>query len=333
MSSERQALILLLFSVLTLSLKSSEASIGVNWGQNKREGSLSSTCDSGNYDTVHLGYLNVFGCGRTPSGNFGGHCGGYRNPCTILEPQIQHCQQNGIKVFLSLGGPYGDYSLCSRRDAKQLANYLYNNFLSGEYGPLGSVTLDGIDLEIKGGSNRYWDDLANELASLKSHNNQFSLSVVPQCAMPDYYLDRAIGTGVFDDILVQFYNSPTCQYSRGNTQRLLDSWNGWASVGEAFNSTVYMGLAASPEMSPFGGYIQPRVLTSEVLPYIKTGPNYGGVMLWSRYYDVQNQYSDKIKPYLSNYVWQTVKEAISDAASAALHRILHKPYVATTPTI
>ena len=169
MAFKRQACILLFVSLFALSsiINTSHAKggIAIYWGQNNGDGTLTATCDTGNYEIVILAFLNTFGCGRTPDWNFAGHCGSW-NPCTKLQPEIVHCQQKGVKVFLSLGGAIGSYSLCSAEDAKEVANYLYNNFLSGQYGPLGSVTLDGIDFHIEE-SELYWDDLARELDALR----------------------------------------------------------------------------------------------------------------------------------------------------------------------
>lgn len=309
MASKWQSLILILLSLLTL--KSSEASssngIAIYWGQNNGDQSLTSTCDTGNYKIVLIAFLNQFGCGKTPSLNLAGHCGDW-SPCTKLQPEIQHCQQNGIKVFLSLGGGVGDYSLCSPQDAKDVANYLYNNFLTGQSGPFGSVTLDGIDFDIESNTFNYWDNLARELDTLRQKNKYFYLSAAPQCVMPDRHLDTAIKTGVFNYLLVQFYNNPPCQYDTVNHDAtlLLQSWDAWTSFVLP-NNTVFMGLPAALDAAPSGGYIPPDDLISKVLPFIKETSNYGGIMLWDRYRDIQNNYSNQIKEYVSNNVLWFVK--------------------------
>ncbi|KAK7391293.1 hypothetical protein VNO78_19707 [Psophocarpus tetragonolobus] len=330
MASERHSWMLILLTIFVLTINSSAAESGgiaVYWGQNNGDGSLTSTCETGNYKIVILAFLHVFGCGRTPQWNFAGHCGDW-SPCTKLQPEIQYCQQKGIKVFLSLGGAAGSYSLCSPQDANEVANYLYQNFLIGQDGPLGSVSLDGIDFDIEGGSNLYWDNLAKELDALRQQNEYFHLSAAPQCFFPDYYLDKAIKTGLFDDVFVQFYNNPPCQYSSGNTALLFNSWNQWTSYVLP-NNTVFLGLPAAPDAAPSGGYIPPEVLISEVLPYVKQTPNYGGVMLWDRYRDVLSRHSDQIKNHVSNYALRFVR-AVSDAiypdGSAALRHIQKKPY-------
>ena len=173
MDTKRQALLLLLvLTIFPFTIKaSSSGGIAVYWGQNVTEGNLTSTCDTGNYEIVLLAFLSVFGEGRVPSLNFAGHCGGDGSPCTKLEPEIKHCQQKGFKILLSIGGGYGPYNLSSPEDAKNVSDYLYTNFLSGQSGPLGSVTLDGIDFDIEGGTtNLYWDDLARDLDNLRQQN-------------------------------------------------------------------------------------------------------------------------------------------------------------------
>ncbi|CAK8532001.1 unnamed protein product [Lathyrus sativus] len=329
MSSKLQTLILVLvltISSFTIKASPTDAGIAIYWGQNLGDGSLSSTCDTGNYKIVLLAFLNVFGSGRTPSWNFAGHCGDW-SPCTKLEPEIKYCQQKGIKVLLSIGGASGSYSLSSPDDAKVVSDYLYTNFLSGQFGPLGSVTLDGIDFDIEGGSNLYWDDLARYLDNLRQNNRYFYLAAAPQCFMPDYYLDKAIKTGLFDYVFVQFYNNPPCQYDIANSDAtlLLQSWKDWTSLVLPYNTVVFMGLPAAPDAAPSGGYIPPNDLLSKVLPYIKGTSNYGGVMLWDRFHDVGSNYSNQIKEYVKQSALQLmtqVSEAIVGSVSAALKAVL-----------
>ncbi|KAJ7974104.1 Acidic endochitinase [Quillaja saponaria] len=97
------------------------------------------------------------------------------------------------------------------------------------------------------------------------------------------------------NVWVQFYNNPMaqCQYG-GNTNDLLNSWNKWITIQA---KQVFLGLPAAPDKqaAPNGGFIPADVLNSQVLPTIKTSAKYGGVMLWNRYFDIQNGYSNSIK--------------------------------------
>ncbi|KAI3427516.1 Glyco_hydro_18 domain-containing protein, partial [Psidium guajava] len=194
--------------------------------------------------------------------NLAGHCDPYSHdpyshPCTALGADIKSCQAKGIKVMLSIGGGAGSYSLASSDDAQQVATYLWNNFLGGSSSsrPLGNAILDGIDFDIEGGSGLYWDDLARYLSSYSKRGKKVYLTAAPQCPFPDASVGRALKTGVFDYVWVQFYNNP-----------------------------------------PSGsGFIPATDLTSKVLPAIKGSAKYGGVMLWSKYYDDQSGYSNSIK--------------------------------------
>lgn len=149
-----------LFLILVVGIEG--GGISIYWGQNRNEGTLAETCASGNYDFVNLAFLATFGNGRTPMINLAGHCDPTVSGCTGLSSDIKSCQEKGIKVMLSIGGGAGGYSLASEDDARQIANYLWNNFLGGKSSnrPLGDAVIDGIDFDIEGGTSQYWDDLA-----------------------------------------------------------------------------------------------------------------------------------------------------------------------------
>lgn len=125
------ALLSLLLSAL---LPTSHAgSLAVYWGQNKDEGSLADACNSGNYNYVIIGFLATFGNNQTPLINLAGHCDPNTNECTSFSGDIKNCQNQGIKVLLSIGGGAGSYYLSSADDARQvhdLVIYLYNYYSS-----------------------------------------------------------------------------------------------------------------------------------------------------------------------------------------------------------
>jgi len=280
----------LLLIFISLFKPSHTGGIAVYWGQNGNEGSLADACNTGNYKYVNIAFLSAFGGGQTPQLNLAGHCNPSINNCNVFSDQIKGCQSRGIKVLLSLGGASGSYSLSSADDATQVANYIWNNFLGGQSSsrPLGDAVLDGVDFDIEAGSGNHWDDLAR---SLKGHNSQLLLAAAPQCPIPDAHLDSAIKTGLFDYVWVQFYNNPPCQYSSGNTNSLISSWNQWTSSQA---KQLFLGVPASTAAAG-SGFIPANDLISQVLPAIKGSSKYGGVMLWDRFNDVQTQYSDAIK--------------------------------------
>ncbi|KAF5451674.1 hypothetical protein F2P56_026764 [Juglans regia] len=287
-----------LVMLMLLALRGANASgIAIYWGQNGNEGTLKETCAAGNYEYVILAFLPTFGNGRTPMLNLAGHCDPYSNGCTGLSSDIKSCQDKGIKVLLSLGGGAGSYSLSSSEDARQVATYLWNNFLGGQSSsrPLGPAVLDGIDFDIEGGTDQHYDDLARYLSGYSNKGKKVYLSAAPQCPFPDAWIGNALKTGLFDFVWVQFYNNPPCQYTSGDVANLEDAWKIWVSDIPA--TKIFLGLPASPEAAG-SGYIPVPDLTSKILPSIKGSAKYGGVMLWSKYYDDQSGYSSSIKSHV-----------------------------------
>ncbi|KAL2251121.1 acidic endochitinase-like [Sesamum indicum] len=266
--------------------------ISIYWGQNGNEGTLAETCATGNYDFVNLAFLATFGNGQTPMINLAGHCDPTVNGCTGLSSDINSCQAKGVKVMLSIGGAAGSYYLASTQDARQVATYLWDNFLGGKSSsrPLGNAVLDGIDFDIEGGTDQHWDDLARFLSAYSKRGKKVYLSAAPQCPFPDAWIGGALETGLFDYVWVQFYNNPPCQYSSGMTN-LEQAWKQWGSIKAR---EIFLGLPAA-QAAAGSGFIPAHVLTSEVLPAIKGSSKYGGVMLWDKYYDDQSGYSAAIK--------------------------------------
>jgi chitinase len=226
--------------------------------------------------------------------NLAGHCDPYSKGCTGLSSDIESCQSKGIKLMLSIGGGSGSYSLASSDDARQVATYIWNNFLGGQssFRPLGPAVLDGVDFDIEGGTDLYWDDLARYLSAYSNQGKKVYLTAAPQCPFPDASVGNALKTGLFDYVWVQFYNNPPCQYTSGDITNLEDAWKQWVSDIPA--TVFFLGLPASPEAAG-SGFIPVPDLTSNVLPAIKGSDKYGGVMLWSKYYDDQSGYSSSIK--------------------------------------
>ncbi|XWS46162.1 hypothetical protein CRYUN_Cryun14cG0040100 [Craigia yunnanensis] len=282
---------------LMLTTGSNAGGISIYWGQNGNEGTLAETCATGNYEYVNIAFLATFGNGQTPMINLAGHCDPYSNGCTGLSSDIKSCQAKGVKVILSLGGGAGSYSLASSDDARQVATYLWNNFLGGKssFRPLGPAVLDGIDFDIEGGTGEYWDDLARYLSGYSKKGKKVYLTAAPQCPFPDAWVGNALKTGLFDYVWVQFYNNPPCQYTSGDIGNLEDAWKQWTSDIPA--TKIFLGLPASPEAAG-SGFIAVNDLTSKVLPAIKHSSKYGGVMLWSKYYDDQSGYSSSIKSHV-----------------------------------
>ncbi|KAB2599514.1 acidic endochitinase-like [Pyrus ussuriensis x Pyrus communis] len=171
-----------------------------------RIGALTATCNTGRYRIVNIAFLSQLGNGQTPQINLAGHCDPASNGCQKVSTGIRNCQNQGIKVLLSIGGSLGN-------DARGVADYIWNNFLGGQSNsrPLGDAVLDGVDFDIERG-------------------RKVSLSAAPQCPFPDQKLNGALTTGLFDYVWVQFYNNP-------------NSWNKWTSSIQA--DRFFVGLPAA----------------------------------------------------------------------------------------
>ncbi|KAG6663599.1 hypothetical protein CIPAW_02G036700 [Carya illinoinensis] len=200
--------------------------------------------------------------------------------------------------------------------------------------PLGDAVLDGIDFDIEEGTTQHWDELARYLSGYSKQGKKVYLTAAPQCPFPDAWMGGALKTGLFDYVWVQFYNNPPCQYSSadltskvlpaikssakyggalktglfdyvwvqfynnppcqyssGNIAKLVNAWNQWNSIPA---TKIFLGLPAAPNAAG-SGFIPVADLTSKVLPAIKSSAKYGGVMLWSKYYDDRTGYSSSIK--------------------------------------
>ncbi|KAK4434320.1 Hevamine-A [Sesamum alatum] len=259
-----KALLIILSILITgcSPIRSSEDSgITIYWGQNGFEGELDQTCATGVYKYVNIAFLTTFGCGKERILNLAGHCNPDYNTCQKYSSEIRACQDMGVKVLLSLGGARGDYDFGIENPSSKL----------------------------------YWEDLARALADYSTPEKKVYLGAAPQCPYPDGNLDTAIRTGLFDFVWVQFYNNYRCD----NTERidkLLASWEEGSSSLPA-GTQLFMGLPAARETADTG-YVPPDVLIYEVLPKIKTSPNYGGIMLWGKYYDTY--YSKTIKQAVCN---------------------------------
>lgn len=292
-SNSAISLAFLLSVILSLLVGSDAGGIAIYWGQNGNEGTLAQTCATSKYAYVNIAFLPTFGNGQKPLINLAGHCDPSSNGCTGLSSDIKSCQAKGIKVMLSIGGGAGSYSLASTDDARQVATYLWNNFLGGQSSsrPLGNAVLDGIDFDIEGGTTQHWDELARFLSGYSKQGKKVYLTAAPQCPFPDAWMGGALKTGLFDYVWVQFYNNPPCQYTSGNINKLVGAWKQWTSIRA---TKIFLGLPAAPNAAG-SGFIPVADLTSKVLPAIKGSEKYGGVMLWSKYYDDKTGYSSSIK--------------------------------------
>lgn len=153
--------------------------------------------------------------------------------------------------------------------------------------------MDGVDFDIEGGGELFYDALARRLSEHSQGGKKVLLTAAPQCPYSDeHYLKRPLNTGLFDYVLVQVYNNQKCEYSP-SPSGFKDAWNQWTSSVHA--TQFFVGLPASMT-SARTGYLRSADLINQVLPFVKkSGDKYGGVMLFDRAGDIRSDYSSKIR--------------------------------------
>lgn len=87
--------------------------------------------------------------------------------CSFLAADIETCQSKGKIVTISLGGATGSATFSSDAQAEAFADTIWNVFLggSGSVRPFGAAVLDGVDLDIEGGSSTGYVAFVNQLRS------------------------------------------------------------------------------------------------------------------------------------------------------------------------
>lgn len=87
--------------------------------------------------------------------------------CSFLAADIETCQSKGKIVTISLGGATGADTFSSDAQAQSFADTIWNVFLGGSSSvrPFGTAVLDGVDLDIEGGSSTGYVAFVNQLRS------------------------------------------------------------------------------------------------------------------------------------------------------------------------
>ncbi|CDP16892.1 unnamed protein product [Coffea canephora] len=257
------------FLLLIASLIGSSEAAGIvqYWGRGHSEpSSLAEFCRRQFATDVNIAFLKDFGSGHMPELN-------------VIHPwpsaaDIESCQNNQTKVFISLAGPS---NLSSVEDAQEVAAYVWNTYLGGESSdrPFGTAVLDGVELHIHSGNPNYLDVLA---LALKGYPN-VTLAVAGECPIPNLFLDPTIRTGVVDQVRVEFFDNPSCEFLPPNdTSLLFRSWDSWSDYPGVHK--LYLGIPISSSIASEGGYIPPNELVYDVLPYLQNSPVYGGITVY-----------------------------------------------------
>ncbi|KAI6028833.1 glycoside hydrolase family 18 protein [Pisolithus orientalis] len=257
-----------------------------NWQQ-----PMSYYCNDDTIDTFPIASLNAFfATGGLPSINLGNSCSNSSFPgtsmlnCTILAPDIEACQAAGKIVTISLGGEAGSVGFLNDTQAQVFAQTIWDLFLEGSSPnrPFGSAVLDGVDLDIEGGSQTGYAAFVTALRALMAKGSkQYYITAAPQCLYPDVHIGTTLNAVGFDAVYVQFYNN-YCglnNYSNVNAWNF-GTWDNWArTVSPNPNAKVYIGAPASPSAAG-SGYINASTFATIIQQTQSQYSSFGGVMLW-----------------------------------------------------
>ncbi|KAI0265502.1 glycoside hydrolase superfamily [Russula aff. rugulosa BPL654] len=261
-------------------------------------------CQDDSIDVLPLAFLDVaYDIGGLPSLNFANICNIGNSPvfpgtelpdCSFLASDIQECQAKGKIVTLSIGGSDGVFGFVSDSQAEEFADTIWDLFLGGSSStrPFGSAILDGIDLDLEGGSVLFWPTFVNQIRSHESGGSKkYYITGSPQCAFPDAYLGPTLNA------VVNNY----CGLQAFNTQRMEFCGMGqWAkTVSPNKDIKIYIGAAASP-LAATSGYVDPDTLASCALNMRNQFSSFAGIMLWDASWAYANRnYAASIKRALS----------------------------------
>jgi chitinase len=280
--------------------------MAVYWGQNgaagadrsKWERSLADTCrEAKHYDLLVLAFATSFvrtrNAGGLPELNFAYHCEepvDEANPfllrCPEIEEGIAVCQSLGKKVLLSLGGAAGSYGFASDAEGEAFASTVWDLFLGGDSDkrPFGAAVLDGIDLDIEGGTQTGYTAFVRALRGTMTEHTErrWLITAAPQCPFPDAFLGPSPGLALaevpnaFDYLFVQFYNN-YCSYN--SPSHFAEAFAGWSKLAESGGPKLFVGLPSSAAAAPAGGYVE-RTKLPELVATARKSPAFAGVMLW-----------------------------------------------------
>ncbi|KAH9937421.1 class III chitinase [Fomitopsis serialis] len=267
---------------------------------------ISYYCQDDAIDVIPIAFVNdFFGTGNYPVLNLANTCNTtnaeYFNgtnllDCSFLASDIEYCQNQGKAVTISLGGGGASVGFTDDSEAESFADQIWNLFLGGssDYRPFGSVVLDGVDLDIEGGSETGYAAFNTQLRThFTSADKSYYISGAPQCEYPDEYLGNALNSSWFDMVYVQFYNNPcglqNFDEASGWDYGIWDIWAQQTSLNP--NVKIFVGAPASTTAAGTG-YQTPDALAEYAVTTRNSFPSFGGVMMWDASQAYQNDRYD-----------------------------------------
>ncbi|KIJ60823.1 carbohydrate-binding module family 5 protein, partial [Hydnomerulius pinastri MD-312] len=241
-----------------------------------------------------IAFLDEFyATGGLPSINLANTCNDVDNTvftgtdlpdCSFLASDIETCQAAGKIVTISLGGATGGVGFANDTEAAAYAEVIWDLFLGGSSTtrPFGSAVLDGIDMDIEGGSQTGYASFLTALRALMDGGSkQYYITAAPQCPFPDAYIGTTLDEVGFDAVYVQFYNNycGLTDYSNSNDWDF-STWDNWAkTVSPNPNVKVYIGAPASTSAAG-SGYVSASTIATIIEQTMADYSSFGGVMLW-----------------------------------------------------
>ncbi|TCD70658.1 Chitinase 1 [Steccherinum ochraceum] len=282
-------------------------------------------CEDDAIDVFPVAFVNTFfGPGGVPSMNLANICNTVDNTtfpgtnlpnCASVGNDIKTCQAKGKIVTLSLGGAGGAVGFSSDSQGETFADTIWNVFLGGSSAtrPFGSAVLDGVDLDIEGGSSTGYAAFVNRIRSHASGaSKKYFITAAPQCPFPDASLGGVLNAASFDAVYVQFCKKPYLCFD-WPLKIILSAdippkdwdfglWDDWArQTSPNKNVKIYVGAPASSTAAG-SGYQDISTLTKIAVQMRKSFPSFGGVMLW-----------DASQAYVNGRYDLAVKNALSAA--------------------
>ncbi|KIY51341.1 glycoside hydrolase family 18 protein, partial [Fistulina hepatica ATCC 64428] len=277
---------------------------------------ISYYCNDDAVDVFPIAFVTeFFGTGDLPVINLANTCNTSDNTtfsgtelldCSGLADDITTCQTNGKIVTISLGGSTGAAQFTSDDEAATFAETIWNVFLGGssDTRPFGDAVLDGVDLDIEGGTTDYFSTFISTLRSyFDDADKDYYVTGAPQCVYPDAIMGTVLNNASFDAVYVQFYNNE-CGLQNADTYSDWDFgiWDYWARY-VSLNSDVKIFIGApAASLAAGSGYVDVDTLSSIAVDMRNTFPSFGGVMLW-----------DESQAYANDRYDLAIKEALTAA--------------------